>query len=282
MPSSLLRDLPYLLPRIIRRKCLPTTIPRALSAWLPGFRSNAGTLSCARVLSLYEQYLAPRLGAGWPQGRRLLEVGIGATNSSAYEASALGAASAVALEPYVPLDPALDDAMLTECAQRHSLAEKAVAGKVRRITTLDAEADASIDLVLSNSVLEHVTDMETLTWDLCRVLAPGGVMLHLVDYRDHFFRYPYHHLLWSEAVWNRWLNPGDLPRWRIRDHVECFQRHGLQVEILRATALAAEFEKVRRRIHPHFTRYDESALSTAFGVLYVTGGDRQGRQHPSL
>ncbi len=272
MPLPLLRDLPYLLPRLIRRKCLPTAIPRALSAWLPGFRANAGTRSCAQVLKLYDQSLIPKFGTDWPRGRRILEVGIGATNSSAYEAAARGANSAVAFEPFVALDAALDATLLAECAQRHGLDPGVIAAKVSRATSLDPLAQASIDLVLSNSVLEHVSGMDALTRDLGRVLAPSGAMLHLVDYRDHFFRYPYHHLLWSDAVWDRWLNPGDLPRWRIRDHVECFERHGWHVEILRASPLAAEFEKVRARIHPRFESYDESALSTAFGVLFVTRG----------
>jgi SAM-dependent methyltransferase len=270
MPLPFLRDLPYLLPRVIRRKCLPTAIPRTISAWLPGFRSNAGTHSCARVLSLYQQYLEPRFGADWPRHRRLLEVGIGATNSSTYEAVALGAESAIAFEPFVPLDPALDATLLTECAQRHKITEGSITRKVQRLTTLSSLPNASVDLILSNSVLEHVSDMDALTRDLHRLLAPGGAMLHLVDYRDHYFRYPYHHLLWSDAVWDRWLNPGDLPRWRIRDHVECFERHGLHVETLRATPLAAEFAKVQTRIHPRFATYDESALATAFGVLFVT------------
>ncbi len=272
MPLTLLRDLLYLLPRVIRRKCLPTAVPRALSAWLPGFRANAGTRSCAQVLKLYDQSLVPKFGTEWPRDRRILEVGIGATNSSAYEAAARGATCAVAFEPFVALNASLDATLLAECARRHALAPGAIAARVRRATSLDPLADASIDLVLSNSVLEHVSGMDDLAQDLCRVLAPGGAMLHLVDYRDHYFRYPYHHLLWSDAVWDRWLNPGDLPRWRIRDHVECFERHGLHVEILRASPLAAEFEKVRTRIHPRFRTYDESALSTAFGVLFVTSG----------
>jgi SAM-dependent methyltransferase len=263
-------DLPYLALRFVRRACFPTAIPRGVSAWLPGFRSNAGTQSGARVVSLYEKHLAPKLGVDWPRGRRVLEVGIGATNSSSYEIAARGAASTVAFEPFVPLDASLEAALLTECAQRHRIPTEILTANTQRLTTLASCADASIDLILSNSVLEHVADMDALARELRRVLAPGGAMLHLVDYRDHFFRYPYHHLLWSDGVWDRWLNPGDLPRWRIRDHVESFQRHGLHVEILRNSPLSAEFEKVRTRIHSRFASYDEPALSAAFGVLFIT------------
>ena len=50
-------DLPYLALRFIRRTCFPTAIPRAISALLPGFRSNCGTHSSASVVDLYDQYL---------------------------------------------------------------------------------------------------------------------------------------------------------------------------------------------------------------------------------
>ncbi len=263
-------DLPYLALRFVRRTCFPTAIPRGISALLPGFRSNRGTHSSASVVGLYEKHLVPKLGATWPQGRKVLEVGIGATNSSCYELVARGAELAVAFEPFVPLDAPRDAALLAECAQRHHVDAAALSGKIQRLTTLAAVPDGSIDLILSNSVLEHVGDMDGLTRELRRVLAPGGAMLHLVDYRDHFFRYPYHHLLWSDAVWERWLNPGDLPRWRIRDHLDCFARHGLHSEVLRASPVASDFEKVRSRIHPRFSSYDETALATAFGIIFVT------------
>ena len=270
MPRLRFADLAYLVPRLLRRACFPTAIPRAISTLLPGFRSNAGTQSCARVVSLYDQHLTPKLGVDWPHDRRILEVGIGATNSSAYEVAARGAAAAIAFEPFVPLDSPTDAALLAECATRHQQPATSIAAKVQRLTDLASVPDASLDLILSNSVLEHVGDMTTLANDLRRILAPSGAMLHLVDYRDHFFRFPYHHLLWSEDTWQRWLNPGDLPRWRIRDHIDAFERAGLRVEVLRASPLADEFSKVRDRIHPHFARYAEPDLAAAFGILFIT------------
>lgn len=270
MPRLHFADLAYLVPRLLRRACFPTAIPRAISTLLPGFRSNAGTQSCARVVGLYDQHLTPKLGADWPRGRRILEVGIGATNSSAYEVAARGATSAIAFEPFVPLDSPTDAALLAECAARYQQPAASIAARVQRLTALTSVPDASLDLILSNSVLEHVGEMDALARDLRRILAPGGAMLHLVDYRDHFFRFPYHHLLWSEETWQRWLNPGDLPRWRIRDHLDAFERTGLRVEVVRASPLADEFAKVRNRIHPHFARYSEPNLAAAFGILFVT------------
>lgn len=40
--------------------------------------------------------------------------------------------------------------------------------------------DASVDVLYSSNVLEHVTDLQTLTGEMKRVLRPGGVALHLL------------------------------------------------------------------------------------------------------
>lgn len=49
-------------------------------------------------------------------------------------------------------------------------------------------ANASLDLVYSNTVLEHVPQptIAALFAEAFRVLRPGGVMVHLIDLSDHF------------------------------------------------------------------------------------------------
>ena len=43
----------------------------------------------------------------------------------------------------------------------------------------------SFDLVVSRAVLEHLYDLDAAFAAMDRVLAPGGLMLHKVDFRDH-------------------------------------------------------------------------------------------------
>ena len=50
-------------------------------------------------------------------------------------------------------------------------------------TTLPA---ASVDLIFSNSVLEHLRDPEAVMNESARILKSGGLMIHHVDFRDHF------------------------------------------------------------------------------------------------
>jgi SAM-dependent methyltransferase len=43
----------------------------------------------------------------------------------------------------------------------------------------------SIDLVISNAVLEHVYSMADVAKELARVTRPGGRSMHQIDFRDH-------------------------------------------------------------------------------------------------
>jgi SAM-dependent methyltransferase len=53
-------------------------------------------------------------------------------------------------------------------------------------------ASESFDLVLSNAVLEHVSDFAAVACELYRVSRPGSVQSHQIDFRDHHknFRRP--------------------------------------------------------------------------------------------
>ncbi len=44
---------------------------------------------------------------------------------------------------------------------------------------------AAVDAVLSNAVLEHVSDFAAVCRELFRVTKPGGINTHQVDFRDH-------------------------------------------------------------------------------------------------
>lgn len=257
----------YVCARIARR-CLPVTLPSWLRRALPFLDGNLGSANGAGVVGLYRKHLESR-HPGWPAGLTIVEAGVGTTNGSCYELAALGARRVFALEPFVALDPARDPAQLA-AAVRDGRAAAAITAAVERLTAPLPAMAGSVDCILSNSVLEHVTDPERFAREMAALLTPGGYMLHIVDYRDHFFRYPYHFLLWSSAVWRRWLDPGDLPRWRICDHRAAFERAGLSVETLLARPVPGAFARVRAAVHPEFARYSESDLETAFGVLLVT------------
>ena len=51
-----------------------------------------------------------------------------------------------------------------------------------------------VDLVFSNSVLEHVDDVAGTVANLARVTARRGQNFHFIDLRDHVFKHPFEEL----------------------------------------------------------------------------------------
>lgn len=59
--------------------------------------------------------------------------------------------------------------------------------------------DQSVDLVVSNAVFEHLYDLPAAFHQLFRITKPGGLGIHMVDFRDHRdFSRPLEHLLSGE------------------------------------------------------------------------------------
>lgn len=77
---------------------------------------------------------------------------------------------------------------------------------------------ASADVVFSSSVLEHVDDVEGLLAACHQLVRPGGLNVHVIDLRDHFFRFPFEMLCYDHKTWQGWLNSSNLNRWRLSDY----------------------------------------------------------------
>jgi hypothetical protein len=127
---------------------------------------------------------------------------------------------------------------------------------------------APVDLVLSSSVYEHLDDVEGITRALARLTVPGGTHLHFIDLRDHFFRYPFEMLCYSEATWQKWLNPtSNHNRYRLGDYRRVFAESFEQTEIEVLERNPAAFAAVRPRIRPEFLSGD--AQVDAVTQIYV-------------
>ena len=259
----------YFSGRMLRRASFWKILPKRLREVIPGLKPNLGELNQSGIYEIYEKNI-PIPSDRWLNGRAILEIGTGRTNGSCYILAARGAQRAVSFEPFRPLDEERDNLQLKQVAATYGIDEHLLRSKVSRVTCVDSLSDGDFDVILSLAVLEHVTDMARLAGDLWRLLKPEGVMFHAVDYRDHFFRYPYHHLLWSKKTWESFLDPGDLPRWRIGDHIRYFSEKGFTTQILKSSSIDSEFEKIQSRIHPEFTvRFGDQDLRTAYGSIWA-------------
>jgi hypothetical protein len=92
-------------------------------------------------------------------------------------------------------------------------------------------------------------------------------MIHIVDYRDHFFKYPFHFLQFSSPVWYRYLDPGDLCRARIGDHLRAFEAHGFRTAVLAKEQDIPSLMSLKRRIHSEFQHQSLEDLATTGAVL---------------
>jgi SAM-dependent methyltransferase len=147
--------------------------------------------------------------------------------------------------------------------------DAAASGVYRRVHTAPGgalpEADASFDFVFSNSVLEHIPELEPVLADAARVLRPGGTFLCTVPapgfhevlagpllpwvsrarYLEVIDRRCAHVRYWSEADWRSGLG-----------------RHG--IEMTRAVPYLSAAETQRWETLSRFTA----------GVLYAAAGGR--------
>lgn len=253
---SAVADCKYIALRMIRRFCVPYGFLVRFGHILPWWRANQNQADPRLIIEAYAPHLRAKMRA--ILGARIIEIGAGATNSACYALAAAGASQVWALEPYVEFDAVRDAELLARIADGTGKKATELRMRVKRVTSLSEIPEKSAQLALSHSVLEHVNDPAALFRELLPRLAPGGGSLHLVDYRDHFFPMPYHFLRFRAQMWNRWLNPGDLPRWRLYDHLEAFAATGWRATVLEQTFETEAKADVERRVSPDFRRDDES------------------------
>ncbi|MCH7655861.1 MAG: methyltransferase domain-containing protein [Chloroflexi bacterium] len=130
-------------------------------------------------------------------GKTVLEIGAGPVLGWALVGIARGAAC------YHVLEPAFNPAVLDRYAayfRTHRQWIGRVVGEVPPVDELLASGairvvrapaartglpEGSVDLVLSNSVLEHVEHVDALVDELDRICGPDALQYHVVDFTDH-------------------------------------------------------------------------------------------------
>jgi hypothetical protein len=239
------------------RHFMPEGIARFLlkRRWIirPGLESNdppAAVEQYLHALEAHDRSIA---------GKRVLLFGYGGRFAVGVELLKRGAAHVVLCDHYVLLDKERNMELLSEYSrylvvvgddvQPHPAFISLLHGDIRS-STIQAQIKP-VDLVLSTSVYEHLSDVEGITQALSRLTTPQGAQLHFVDLRDHYFKYPFEMLKFSGWIWRSFLNPtSHLNRLRLTDYLSIFQRHFSKVDV---HVLAREQQAFQKAL-PHIRR----------------------------
>jgi SAM-dependent methyltransferase len=251
-------NLPYLIPRLVRH-FLPEKLVRTLLLRNIIIHPGLETDNPLEAVKRYVEVLSER-GLSF-QGKRVLVFGYGGRFDIGFGLLKEGATHVILCDKYAPPDEAHNQRVFAAEEKYFLLEKEGLRPRPEWITLLEAdirEAQATrqiepVDFVISSSVYEHLDDVEGITRALAKLTKPDGLHIHYVDLRDHYFKYPFEMLRFSEDTWRTWLNPAtNHNRYRLWNYRDAFKACFKQVEIKILTREEEAFRKLLPRIRPEF------------------------------
>lgn len=203
-------------------------------------------------------------------GKRVLVFGYGGRFAVGVELLRKGAAHVVLCDHFVLLDAERNLELLPDYSEYLVADAGGIKPRSEFITLLHGDIReesiqkqiAEVDYILSTSVYEHLDDVDGITCALAKLTAPNGTHLHFVDLRDHYFKYPFEMLAFSEGVWRNFLNPtSNLNRFRLTNYREVFDTYFGKVNITVLNRQEDEFRTARLHIRPEFLTGDDAVDS---------------------
>ncbi len=253
----------YVIPRFIRH-ILPDEIAKKLLEQRfiikPGIETSDPTAAV-------QSYLDALTKNGFSiEGKRVLIFGYGGRYDVGLGLVEKGATQVVLSDLFTSPDPNRNRALLQHYPILLTEKEGIVVPKGNQLVLVQGnieekeiqEAIGKVDLVLTNSVYEHLVNVDNITRVLANMLLPGGAHFHKIDLRDHYFKYPFEMLTFSESTWRRWLNPSsNHNRFRYNDYTQIFERYFENVVVEVTDFLPEAFAKVKSKIQPEFLTGDD-------------------------
>ena len=267
-------NLKYLVLRLMRH-FMPESVARFLlkRRWIirPGLESSD-------PFAAVEQYITGLSDYGKSiKGKRILVFGYGGRFAVGVELLRQGAAHVVLCDHFVLMDKERNLELFPDYADYLVTENDDLKPRSEFITLLHGDIrDASIqkqisevDYVLSTSVYEHLNDVNGITHALAKLTAPQGAHLHFVDLRDHYFKYPFEMLTFSERLWKNFLNPtSNLNRFRLTNYREIFDVYFRKVDVNVLNREEEEFRAIYSRIRPEFLTGNETVDSATLISIF--------------
>jgi SAM-dependent methyltransferase len=204
--------------------------------------------------------------------KRVLVFGYGGRFDIGFGLLKEGAAHVILCDKYAQPDDAHNQRMFGAEEEYFVAESRGLRPRSKWMTLLEADIREArladqlepVDIVLSSSVYEHLDDVEGITRALAGLTKPDGIQIHFIDLRDHFFKYPFEMLRFSERTWRNWLNPSsNHNRYRLWDYRRvfsaCFDR--VDIEVLDRQVEA--FRRISPSARPEFVsgNVDEDAVT---------------------
>jgi len=257
--------LDYLVLRVLRR-ATPQPIVDALLDRGIYLKPGRDTSEPQRVAATYvERALAHGIDLS---DRTVCVVGYGGGYGVGLYLLEAGARHVILQDPFAPLRAARNRRLPADLRARYLVGDRPDPARITLVheplEALAHRSPRSVDLVVSSSVLEHVADVDALIAACAALTAPGGLDVHYVDLRDHYFKYPFEMLCHSGTTWDRFLDASNhLNRLRVPDYERAFRTHFDHIEVTCVEHLRDEFRRARPRIRPEFLTGDEDVDAAA-------------------
>lgn len=235
---------------------------------------------------LLRQEAVVRRHMPWPalefEGRRVVEIGCGPLAGFGPLAVFCGA------DAFESADPEWDKRLFAsdEVAERHlrvfhadlialygprmdfAQFRRALAERIRihRCGFEAAPIEAPVDIVLSQSCLEHVFPIEGTMAKLAKIQSPPTRFLHLVDFGNHYpTGNPFHGLYERPPAEYIARRGKAINLLRMTDIAQEFARHGIAAATIPSRVMQESYSGV---IHPWWReRYDDKALFTQLALV---------------
>jgi hypothetical protein len=211
------------------------------------------------------------------QDKRVLVFGYGGRFAVGVELLRRGAAHVVLCDHVASLDEDRNRQLVQEYSSYIAVVDGRATPRPEFMTLLHGEIRQAslrngvppLDYILSTSVYEHLDDVDGITCALAQWTSSRGCHLHFVDLRDHFFRYPFEMLKFSERIWKLFLNPtSNLNRYRLNNYRKVFKAHFRHVQIEVMERDEASFLMAQPLIRPEFLTGDPSLdAATAISIF---------------